>query len=58
MRTLAKIVVDKNKDVYLKVYNSKVKVLAFFKILCWNDKPNGKITDLSDVFSVDLSGRK
>jgi hypothetical protein len=56
MRTLAKVVKDKNNDIYLKVYDNKVKVLAFFKIICYNDKPVGKIIDLSDVFSIDLKG--
>jgi hypothetical protein len=32
--------------------------LAFFKIICYNDKPEGKIIDLSDVFAVDLKGGK
>jgi hypothetical protein len=48
MRTLAKVVKDKDNDIYLKVYDKKVKVLAFFKILCYNDKPEGKIIDLTD----------
>ena len=57
MRTLAKIVKDKDNQIYLKIYDEEVNVLAFFKIQCYNTKPEGKSIDLSDTFSVDLSGK-
>lgn len=58
MRSLAKIVKDKNNDVYLKVYNEKVKVLAYFLIQPYDTTLEGKIEDLTDTFSIDLGGRK
>jgi hypothetical protein len=58
MRNLAKIVKDKNNAVYLKVYDKNVKVLAYFKIEEYNTDPEGKVEELSDVFSIDLSGEK
>ena len=58
MRNLAKIIKDKNNELYLKVYDEKVKVLAYFKIEEFNTDPEGKIEELSDVFSIDLKGGK
>ena len=58
MRNIAKVVRDKNNYVYLKVYDERVKVLAYFRIEGWNTDPEGKITELSDVFSMDLKGRE
>ena len=58
MRSLAKVVKDKNNEIYLKVYDKKIKVLAYFKIEPFNTDPEGKIEELSDVFSIDLQGGK
>jgi len=58
MRNLAKIIKDKDNDVYLKVYDEKVKVLAYFKIEEFNTDPEGKLEELSDVFSINLQGGK
>jgi len=57
MNQIAKIVRDKNNDVFLKIYNKDMKSFVCFSITVWNQTPKGKLKELSDVFSIDLGGK-
>ena len=58
MSNLAKIIKDKNNEIYLKVYDKKAKVLAYFKIEEFNIEPKGETKELSKAFNINLKGGK
>jgi len=53
----ARIIRDKNKDVYLCVQIDEQDII-FFKIEPFTTEPEGKKIGLSDSFNIDLSGKK
>jgi len=55
MRNLAQIVKDETNNLYLKVYDDKIKLIGFFQIQECDTKPIGEIEDLTDCFSIDLN---
>ena len=48
---------DEEKNVYLKIYLPKFKVVNFL-IQPYNSETKGKEFKLSDFFNIDLSGKK
>ena len=54
-KNIAKIIRDENNDVYLKVSGKPLDNPVYFRIEEFNTNPEGKLGELSNVFSINLT---
>jgi hypothetical protein len=55
---VARIVRDKNNDVYLKVTGKPLDNPVYFRIEEFTTEPEGKLIELSKAFIINLNARE